>query len=94
MPSSPGQTTWVGAHCAQPALPAHSCVQPGAVLKAPFHLPPAEVLALDAARAERCVSCGADRTCRVWKIPEESQLIFRWGLSACVKAEHMCGLQK
>ena len=38
---------------------------------------PAEVLALDAARAERCVSCGADRTCRIWKIPEESQLIFR-----------------
>ncbi|KAI7841799.1 hypothetical protein COHA_004523 [Chlorella ohadii] len=37
----------------------------------------AEVLALDAARAERCVSCGADRTCRIWKIPEESQLIFR-----------------
>ena len=67
------------AHYAQPALATHSCVQPGATLKAPFHLSPAEVLALDAARAERCVSCGADRTCRVWKIPEESQLIFRWG---------------
>ena len=40
-------------------------------------LPPAEVLGLDAGRAERCVSCAADRTCRVWKIPEESQLIFR-----------------
>ncbi|EFN55906.1 hypothetical protein CHLNCDRAFT_22742 [Chlorella variabilis] len=37
----------------------------------------AEVLSVDALRAERCVSCGADRTCRVWKIPEESQLIFR-----------------
>ena len=37
----------------------------------------AEVLGLDALRAERIVSCGADRTCRVWKIPEESQLVFR-----------------
>ncbi|KAL4451525.1 hypothetical protein ABPG75_007187 [Micractinium tetrahymenae] len=37
----------------------------------------AEVLGVDALRAERAVSCGADRTCRVWKIPEESQLIFR-----------------
>ncbi|KAI3437620.1 hypothetical protein D9Q98_000072 [Chlorella vulgaris] len=37
----------------------------------------AEVLSVDALRAERCVSCGADRSCRVWKIPEESQLIFR-----------------
>lgn len=37
----------------------------------------AEVLAVDALRAERVVSCGADRTCRVWKIPEESQLVFR-----------------
>jgi hypothetical protein len=26
------------------------------------------------------LSCGADRTCRVWKIPEESQLIFRHDL--------------
>ena len=37
----------------------------------------AEVLSLDAARNERALSCGADRTCRVWKIPEESQLVFR-----------------
>jgi ribosomal RNA-processing protein 9 len=37
----------------------------------------AEVLGLDALRAERVVSCGADRTCRIWKIPEESQLVFR-----------------
>lgn len=37
----------------------------------------AEVLGLDALRSERIVSCGADRTCRVWKIPEESQLVFR-----------------
>lgn len=39
----------------------------------------AEVLGVDALRAERAISCGADRTCRVWKIPEESQLIFRQG---------------
>lgn len=36
-----------------------------------------EVLGLDSLRAERALSCGADRTCRVWKIPEESQLVFR-----------------
>ena len=28
-------------------------------------------------RAERAVTGGNDRTCRVWKIPEESQLVFR-----------------
>ena len=37
----------------------------------------ADVVALDAGRAERLLSCGQDHTCRVWKIPEESQLIFR-----------------
>jgi ribosomal RNA-processing protein 9 len=37
----------------------------------------AEVLSLDALRGERVLSAGADRTCRVWKIPEESQLVFR-----------------
>ncbi len=26
---------------------------------------------------ERAVTAGHDHTCRVWKIPEESQLIFR-----------------
>jgi len=36
-----------------------------------------EILGLDALRADRALSCGADRTCRVWKIPEESQLVFR-----------------
>ncbi len=36
-----------------------------------------QVLCLDVGRAERAVSCGADRTCRVWKIPEESQLILK-----------------
>ena len=37
----------------------------------------AEVLALDVGRAERAVSGGMDSTCRVWKVPDESQLIFR-----------------
>ncbi|RMZ55710.1 hypothetical protein APUTEX25_005751 [Auxenochlorella protothecoides] len=37
----------------------------------------AEVLALDALRTERVLSVGGDRTCRLWKIPEETQLIFR-----------------
>lgn len=37
----------------------------------------AEVLSLDVGRGERAISCGADRTCRLWKIPEESQLVFR-----------------
>ena len=44
---------------------------------APPHLQPIQVLALDALRTERVVSAGGDRTCRMWKIPEESQLIFR-----------------
>lgn len=37
----------------------------------------AEVLALDLLRQERAVSAGNDHTCRVWKVPEESQLIYR-----------------
>ncbi|KAL3139189.1 hypothetical protein ABBQ32_005966 [Trebouxia sp. C0010 RCD-2024] len=36
-----------------------------------------EVLAIDVLRQERVVSSGHDHTCRVWKIAEESQLIFR-----------------
>ena len=49
----------------------------------------AEVLALDAGRAERVLSAGADHTCRVWKIPEESQLIFRSGHSAASSAQKL-----
>jgi len=47
----------------------------------------AEVLGIDAApggRAERALTCGADRTCRLWKIPEESQLIYR---ASCLTVE-------
>ncbi|KAK9828725.1 hypothetical protein WJX72_001725 [[Myrmecia] bisecta] len=36
-----------------------------------------EVLAVDLLRQERAVTSGHDHTCRVWKVPEESQLIYR-----------------
>lgn len=40
----------------------------------------APVLALDALRAETAVSVGGrDKTVRFWKVPEESQLVFRGG---------------
>lgn len=39
----------------------------------------AEVLSIDMLRTERAVTTAADRTCRVWKISESSQLVFRWG---------------
>jgi ribosomal RNA-processing protein 9 len=35
-----------------------------------------EILALCASRRERALSCGRDRTCRVWKVSEDSQLVF------------------
>ncbi|KAL2263482.1 hypothetical protein VTK26DRAFT_6598 [Humicola hyalothermophila] len=39
-----------------------------------------EILDIDALAQERCVSVGArDRTARYWKVPEESQLVFRGG---------------
>ena len=37
----------------------------------------AEVLSIDSLRAERVLTGAHDHTCRMWKIPEESQLIFR-----------------
>ncbi|GLC40987.1 hypothetical protein PLESTB_000954900 [Pleodorina starrii] len=37
----------------------------------------AEVLAVDFLRAERLLTAGHDHTCRIWKIPEESHLVFR-----------------
>ena len=40
----------------------------------------APVLALDALRGETAVSAGGrDKTVRYWKVPEESQLVFRGG---------------
>ncbi|KAK3325574.1 WD40-repeat-containing domain protein [Apodospora peruviana] len=39
-----------------------------------------EIVDVDALAQERCVSVGArDRTARYWKVPEESQLVFRGG---------------
>jgi ribosomal RNA-processing protein 9 len=35
------------------------------------------ILGLDSLQGDRALTCGADRTCRIWKIPEESQLVFR-----------------
>jgi len=35
------------------------------------------ILGLDSLQADRALTCGSDRTCRIWKIPEESQLVFR-----------------
>ncbi len=35
-----------------------------------------EVLALAAGRRERAISCGRDRSCRLWKVSEDSQLVF------------------
>ena len=51
----------------------------------------AEVLALDALRAERVLSCGADRTCRVWKVAEESQLVFRGHCFTIESAAYVTG---
>ena len=37
-----------------------------------------KILSIDSLNKERCVTCGArDRSIRVWKIVEESQLIFQ-----------------
>eukprot|EP01133_Synstelium_polycarpum_P015959 gene15959-18973_t len=35
------------------------------------------ITAIDALSRERCITASNDRTCRVWKIPEETQLIYR-----------------
>lgn len=35
------------------------------------------ILGLDSLHGDRALTCGTDRTCRIWKIPEESQLVFR-----------------
>ncbi|XP_010923673.1 U3 snoRNP-associated protein-like EMB2271 [Elaeis guineensis] len=36
-----------------------------------------EILTIDCLRKERILTAGRDRTMRLWKVPEESQLIFR-----------------
>lgn len=45
----------------------------------------AEITALDCLERERVLSAGADCTCRVWKIAEESQLVYR-GHNASIDA--------
>ena len=35
-----------------------------------------QINSLSALHGERCFSCGGDRTVRLWKIAEESQLVF------------------
>ncbi len=41
-----------------------------------------EVTSIDALSKERCVSGGNDQTARLWKIPEETHLVFRAGFGA------------
>ncbi|KAH9306488.1 hypothetical protein KI387_010892 [Taxus chinensis] len=36
-----------------------------------------EILTVDCLRKERVISVGRDRTLRLWKVPEETQLVFR-----------------
>ncbi|CAD5184861.1 U3 snoRNP-associated protein-like YAOH [Musa acuminata AAA Group] len=36
-----------------------------------------EILTIDCLRRERLLTAGRDRTMRLWKVPEESQLVFR-----------------
>lgn len=40
----------------------------------------AEVLDIDCGRRERLLSVGRDRSCRVWKVPEDSQLVYSSGM--------------
>jgi len=37
----------------------------------------AEITCIDSLLKERALTCGADKTLRLWKIPEESQLMFK-----------------
>lgn len=39
----------------------------------------AKVMSIDCGHKERPVSGSTDHTCRLWKVPEESQLVFRGG---------------
>jgi ribosomal RNA-processing protein 9 len=51
----------------------------------------AGVLSLAAGRAERALSSGGDRTVRVWKVPEESQLVFRGACPTIECARYLSG---
>ncbi|KAJ3218131.1 pre-rRNA processing protein [Dinochytrium kinnereticum] len=51
------------------------------------------VLSIDALSMERCVTAGArDRTTRLWKVVEESQMIFRGGGGSDVRQDVVDGL--
>ncbi|KAK0728159.1 WD40-repeat-containing domain protein [Lasiosphaeria miniovina] len=53
-----------------------------------------EIVDVDALGQERCVSVGArDRTARYWKVPEESQLVFRGGASEKKSSKSSAALQ-
>ncbi|XP_078428789.1 U3 snoRNP-associated protein-like EMB2271 isoform X2 [Wolffia australiana] len=41
-----------------------------------------EVLTVDCLRKERLLTVGRDRTARLWKVPEESQLVFRSSMAS------------
>lgn len=47
-----------------------------------------EITALDALSGERAVSCGTDRSVRLWKVHEETQLVFH-GHSAAIDCVRM-----
>ncbi|GAB5353015.1 hypothetical protein AAMO2058_000002200 [Amorphochlora amoebiformis] len=36
-----------------------------------------EIMSIDGLLQDRAVTCGADKTCRLWKIPEQTQLLFK-----------------
>eukprot|EP00898_Chlorokybus_atmophyticus_P003580 jgi/Chlat1/4222/Chrsp27S04299 len=50
-----------------------------------------EVLSLAVLKRERAVSTGRDHTCRLWKIPEETQLVYRGhgeSIDCCAMISH------
>lgn len=38
-----------------------------------------DIMAIDAGRKERAITVGRDRTVRLWKLPEDSQLVYKGG---------------
>lgn len=48
-----------------------------------------QIADIDTLGRERCVTVGGrDRTARMWKIPEESQLVYRGGIPSKEKDEN------
>ncbi|KYQ89091.1 hypothetical protein DLAC_10322 [Tieghemostelium lacteum] len=53
------------------------------------------ITSIDALSRERCVTAGTDKTCRIWKIPEESQLVFKSGhIDASIDCVKLVGEDK